>query len=62
MLRPLPGRRLETQRMATTKTAKQAARTQKAGAKSATRSLKDLASRDTAKVKGGAKRRIVPCV
>lgn len=48
--------------MARTKEAKQTERKSKPAAKSATRSLKDLSTRDAAKVKGGAKRRIVPCV
>lgn len=42
--------------------AKQAERKSKPAAKSTTRAVKDLATRDAAKVKGGAKRRIVPCV
>ncbi|MFN7917906.1 MAG: hypothetical protein U0Q55_21340 [Vicinamibacterales bacterium] len=48
--------------MTKAKSVKQAERKSKPAVKSATRSLKDLSARDAAKVKGGAKRRIVPCV
>ena len=41
---------------------KQADRKSKPAAKSTSRAMKDLAAKDAAKVKGGAKRRIVPCV
>lgn len=42
--------------------AKQAARKSTSATKGTSRSMKDLAAKDAAKVKGGAKRRIVPCV
>lgn len=48
--------------MTKAKSVKQAGRAAKTGVKTATRPLKDLSARDAAKVKGGAKRRIVPCV
>lgn len=41
---------------------KQAERKPKATTKGGSRPLKDLSARDAAKVKGGARRRIVPCV
>ncbi|MFN7917905.1 MAG: hypothetical protein U0Q55_21335 [Vicinamibacterales bacterium] len=48
--------------MTKAKSVKQVDRKSKPVAKSATRSLKDLSARDGAKVKGGAGRRIVPCI
>jgi hypothetical protein len=42
--------------------AKQAERKSKATTKSGTRAVKDLSARDAAKVKGGAGRRIIPCI
>lgn len=43
-------------------TSKSTAKTSRPAARPAGRAVKDLAAKNTAKVKGGARRRIVPCV